>query len=267
MNIIDGKKIRNTLLEKYEADIKKNNYKMKLAIIQIGLDQASEIYIRNKIKVCSSLNIDRDVYKYQDISKGDLKRLINKLNKDTAITGIMIELPLPKQFDEEEVLNWISPYKDVDGLCRQNKVVPCTAEAVIEILKYHKISLKQRIVLIGYSKLIGKPLEKYFLDHNIVPIICNTKTNNLKEKTKNADIIITATGVKNILTSDMVKDNVVIIDCGIIKEQNRVRGDTDFEALKEKCKLITPVPNGVGPVTTAMVVKNLISLYQEQIDK
>ena len=259
--IVDGKLIRNNLLEKYKAEIENNNYKLKLAIIYIGEDKASEIYINNKKKVCEELNIECIIYNYKNISIDKLKELITNLNNDNTITGIMIELPLPKKINTDEIINLIDSNKDVDGL-KNNKIITCTALSVLEILKYYNIDINQRITLIGYSRLIGKPLEKYFKSKGINPIICNSKTTNLEEYTKDSNIIITAVGKPNLITENMVKDNVVIIDCAITNNGNGICGDVDYLNVKDKCRLITPVPNGVGPINTAIVVKNLIELYK-----
>lgn len=266
MIIVNGKEIRDNLLEKYKQEIENNNYKLKLAIIYIGEDEASKIYINNKKKICEQLNIECIIYNYKTISKEELEELINKLNNDNTITGIMIELPLPQEFNTDEIINLIHPSKDVDALTKNTFINTCTSESVLEILKYYNIDINKKITLIGYSRLIGKPLEKYFKSKSIIPTICNSKTTNLKDYTKDSDIIITAVGKPNLITKDMVKDNTVIIDCAITSDDNGICGDVDFNNVKEKCNLITPVPNGVGPVTTAMVIKNLIDLYKININ-
>ena len=260
--IVNGKEVRDKLLGKYKEEIENDNYKLKLAIIYIGEDKASNIYINNKKKICEDLNIECIIYNYKNISKVELKELINKLNNDNTITGIMIELPLPQEFNTDEIINLIDPSKDVDGLSNNSFINTCTALSVLEILKYYNIDINKKITLIGYSRLIGKPLEKYFKSKGINPTICNSKTTNLKDNTKDADIIITAVGKSNLITKDMIKDNAIIIDCAITSNENGICGDVDFNNIKDKCSLITPVPNGVGPVTTAMVIKNLIDLYK-----
>ena len=174
----------------------------------------------------------------------------------------MIELPLPQEFNTDEILDLIDPNKDVDGLTKNTFINTCTSESVLEILKYHNIDINKKITLVGYSKLIGKPLEKYFKSKGITPIICNSKTTDLKEKVKDSDIIITAVGKSNLITKDMVKENSIIIDCAITRGENGICGDVDYNNVKDKCRLITPVPNGVGPVNTAIVIKNLITLYK-----
>ena len=263
--IVDGRSIRNKLVESYKEEINKNNYKIKLAIILIGNNEASNIYVKKKKELCESVGIECEILAYNTITEEELIKIIDKLNKDETVTGIMIELPLPKQFDNERIINLIDPNKDVDGLVTNNLVIPCTALAVLTILDYYSINLiNKKVILIGYSALIGKPLEKYFLKNNISVDVCNTKTLDLKEHTIKGDIIITATGVYNLLKEDMIKDGTVVIDCGIIKKDNKLYGDSDFENIKNKTSLITPVPNGVGPVTTAMVIKNLIDLYKQR---
>ena len=262
MIIVNGKEIRDELLEKYKQEIENNNYHIKLAIIYIGEDEASKLYINNKKKICEQLNIECVIYKFKELSEKELKELIIKLNNDDSITGIMIELPLPQEFNTDEILDLIDPNKDVDGLTKDSFINTCTSESVLEILKYHNIDINKKITLVGYSKLIGKPLEKYFKSKGITPIICNSKTTDLKEKIKDSDIIITAVGKSNLITKDMVKENSIIIDCAITRGENGICGDVDYNNVKDKCRLITPVPNGVGPVNTAIVIKNLITLYK-----
>ena len=263
MNIVNGKLIRDELLIKYKKEIQDNNYKIKLAIIYIGEDEASKIYINSKKKVCELVNIECIIYHYNSIDKNDLINLINKLDNDNTITGIMIELPLPIEFNADEILNLINKNKDVDGLSNNSIVNTCTSESVLEVLKYYNIDINKNITLVGYSRLIGKPLEKYFKSKGINPTICNSKTTNLKDNIINSDIIITAVGKPSLITKDMVKDNVVIIDCAIINDNNKIVGDVDYINVKDKCSLITPVPNGIGPINTAMVIKNLITLYKK----
>ena len=262
MEIVDGKLIRDNLLKKYKQEIEKNNYKLKLAIIYIGEDEASKIYINNKKKICEELNIECIIYNYKSIEENSLKKIINDLNNDNSVTGIMIELPLPQEFNPDEIINLIDSNKDVDGLSTNSFTNTCTSLAVLEILKYYNIDINKKITLIGYSRLIGKPLEKYFKSKGINPTICNSKTTNLKDYTKDADIIITAVGKKNLITENMIKENSTIIDCAITNNDNGICGDVDYLNVKDKCNLITPVPNGVGPITTAMVIKNLINLYK-----
>ncbi len=263
--VVDGIGIRNNLISKYKEEIINNNYNIKLSIICIGDNEASNIYVRSKKKVCEECNISCDIQYFDYISKEDLTSLINKLNNDSSVTGIMVELPLPDYLDKEEIINLIDLSKDVDGLTKNNLVMPCTALAVLEILNNYNIDINNKnITLVGYSSLIGKPLEKYFISKGINPTICNTKTVNLKENTLSADILISAAGKRNLITKDMVKDNSIIIDCAIIREGNRLYGDTDFDSIKDKVSLITPVPNGVGPITTVMVIKNLIDLYKRK---
>ena len=262
--IVDGKSIKDKLINFYKEEIINNDYKIKLAIVSVGLDEPTQIYIRNKAKVCEEAGISYELYHYDDIKEYELKDLIISLNNNDDITGIIVELPLPKEFNKEEILNLIDPKKDVDGLSQCSTITPCTAQAVLYILNDNNISLiNKKVTLIGYSNLIGKPLAKYFIDNNIDVTICNTKTIDLKASTINADVIITAAGVSNLVTCDMVKDGAVIIDCGITRDNNnKLSGDVDFDSVKDKTTLITPVPNGVGPVTTVMVVKNLIDLYK-----
>ncbi len=256
--IVAGREIRDSLITKYKKEIDDNDYKIKLAIICIGDDEASKIYVRNKKKVCDLVGVSCDIFMYDKISKKELSDLIDELNCDDSVTGIMVELPLPSYLNKRETLDLINANKDVDGLVNK-KIMPCTALAVLEVLHRYNINTNSKMTLVGYSDLIGKPLFSYF---DKKPTVCNSKTIDLKANTKDADIIITGVGIKNLIKEDMVKENSVIIDCGIVKE-DRLYGDVDFESVKDKCFLITPVPNGIGPITTVMVIHNLIELYRE----
>lgn len=264
-NIINGKEIALGISKSCKEQIEINNYKLKLAIISVGNNKETEIYIKRKIKFCNELGIECINLNYDQIQEKDLIDVIKNLNNNEEVSGIMIELPLPKYLNKDEIINSILPEKDVDGLTdinqNTNRIIPCTALAVVKIIEKYKIDIKNKnIVLVGYSKLIGIPLEKYFIKNNNVPIICNSKTTNLEIKLRQADIIITAVGKRNLITSDMIKEDVIIIDVGICKDNNKIYGDVDFDNCKRKCKLITPVPGGVGPITVSMVVENLINL-------
>lgn len=264
-NIINGKEIALGISKSCKEQIEINNYKLKLAIISVGNNKETEIYIKRKIKFCNELGIECINLNYDQIQEKDLIDVIKNLNNNEEVSGIMIELPLPKYLNKDEIINSILPEKDVDGLTdinqNTNRIIPCTALAVIKIIEKYKIDIKNKnIVLVGYSKLIGIPLEKYFIKNSNVPIICNSKTTNLENKLRQADIIITAVGKRNLITSDTIKEDVIIIDVGICKDNNKIYGDVDFDNCKEKCKLITPVPGGVGPITVSMVVENIINL-------
>lgn len=264
-NIINGKEIALGISKSCKEQIEINNYKLKLAIISVGNNKETEVYIKRKINFCNELGIECTNLNYDQIQEKDLIDVIKNLNNNEEVSGIMIELPLPKYLNKDEIINSILPEKDVDGLTdinqNTNRIIPCTALAVIKVIEKYKIDIKNKnIVLVGYSKLIGIPLEKYFIKNSNVPIICNSKTTNLENKLRQADIIITAVGKRNLITSDTIKEDVIIIDVGICKDNNKIYGDVDFDNCKEKCKLITPVPGGVGPITVSMVVENLINL-------
>ncbi len=264
-NIINGIEVRDYYFNKYKDEIFRNHYKMKLVIIYIGNDQASRIYVNKKKEICDKLNISCEILHYESILEYELLKIIDGLNNDFSVTGIMVELPLPNNIDKEKVINSIDPLKDVDGLTMDSLVIPCTALAIINILKYYDVSINDSsIAIVGYSNLIGKPLEKYFISCGIKPFICNSKTNDLKNILLNSDIIITGVGKYNLIKEEMINEGSILIDAGIVRHNNRVVGDCDFNNVKDKCLLMTPVPGGVGPVTTIMVVNNLIDLYKRK---
>ena len=265
--IIDGIKLKNILMQKYRKELKKINTNLKLVVILIGKDKSSLIYVKNKKKVCEELNIECEILHFYNIEENNLIKIIKELNNKKEITGIMIELPLPTNYNKTRILNSIDSKKDIEGLTNYNKdnlkIIPCTALAVLFVLDYYKIDIKRKkICIIGYSELVGKPLEKIFFRKNITPIICRSNTLDLKNITKNCDIIISAVGKPNLITKEMVKDGAVILDIGITKSKDKIVGDVDFDNLKSKCDFITPVPKGIGPITTAMVISNLIALYK-----
>ncbi len=269
--------IRNELRKEVNNLIAKGTRPL-LATILVGDDPASMTYISNKHKACKEIGIlTRDHNLSSDISQTDLIELVNSLNESTDVHGILIQLPLPKNFDEYEIINKISPKKDVDGLTIFNQgllyagrgtLVPCTPKGIIEMLDYYNIDISGKdIVIINRSNLVGKPLSLLFLSLDSTVIICHSKTKNLIEKTKNADILVTAIGNRNLftLTDEMVKKNAIVVDVGISRSMGKVIGDVDFESVSKKCSWITPVPGGVGPMTICMLLKNTIIATKMQL--
>ncbi|HLN34392.1 MAG TPA: tetrahydrofolate dehydrogenase/cyclohydrolase catalytic domain-containing protein [Nitrososphaeraceae archaeon] len=263
-------KLKSELIQKVEL-LKKKGIDPCLATILVGNDQASAIYIRNKHKACSELGIKtKDNTMPSAIEEEKLIELINSLNNDPSVHGILLQLPLPSHIDQFEVINKIKPTKDVDGLTYQNaglllnkksSLIPCTPLGVMELFNYYKIELKGKdIVIINRSILVGKPLFLLLLEKDATVTICHSKTRNLEEKLRRADIIITAVGNRKLFTlkPEHVKEDVVIIDIGISRENGKIIGDTDFKRVAPKASWITPVPGGVGPMTITMLLNNTI---------
>lgn len=263
-------KLKTELIQKVEL-LKKKGIDPCLATILVGDDQPSAIYIRNKHKACSELGIKtKDNTMPSSIEEEKLIELINSLNNDPSVHGILLQLPLPSHIDQFKVINKIKPTKDVDGLTYQNaglllnkksSLIPCTPLGVMELFNYYKIELKGKdIIIINRSILVGKPLFLLLLEKDATVTICHSKTRDLEEKLRRADIIITAVGNRKLFTlkREHVKENVVIIDIGISRENGKIIGDTDFNRVAPKASWITPVPGGVGPMTITMLLNNTI---------
>lgn len=274
-NIIDGIKISTEIRKDIKQIINETKITPSLAVIQVGDNKASSIYIKNKKKACEEVGIRFEHIKFNDtISEELVINEIKRLNNDISINGILVQLPLPLGFDEGKIINTISPVKDVDGLTYQNVgnlvlendcLVPCTPLGVMELLKAYNVRLSgKNVCLVGRSNLVGKPLIQLLLRKDATLSVCHSKSLDIKTHTKQADVLIVAAGHPNLITKDMVKDGVVIIDVGINKEGNLLRGDVDFDNVSKKASLITPVPGGVGPMTVACLLKNVVKAYQIQ---
>ena len=272
--IINGKEIREALKQELQDKINKISESLKLVVIQVGDDPASNIYIKNKKKLCEELGILCEHKKFLEITEQDLIQEIDNLNNDKTVTGILVQLPLPPEIDETKIIEKISPLKDVDGLTSQNMgklftgnkaLVPCTALGIIKMLEYLNIDLQGlNVTVVGRSKLVGLPLIALLLNKNCTVTVCHSKTKNLQEKTKKADVLIVAVGQKELITKDYVKDDAIVIDVGINRYQNKLYGDCNFNELLPKCKYITPVPGGVGLLTVIMLINNIIEAYYLQ---
>ena len=274
-NIIDGIKSSEFLRENIKEEIKKDNLTPTLAVIQVGDNKASEVYVRNKKRACEEVGIRFLNTKFPDtISEDAVIDEIKRLNNDISVNGIIVQLPLPNGFDEGKIINTINPLKDVDGLTYQNVgnlvlenecLAPCTPLAVIELLKIYDITLEgKNVCIVGRSNLVGKPLIQLLLQSNATLSVCHSKTKNIKDYTKMADILIVAAGHPNLITKDMVKEKSIIIDVGINKENEGLCGDVCFSSVSKKARLITPVPGGVGPMTVALLLKNVVKAYNIQ---
>ncbi|MCR4934834.1 MAG: bifunctional methylenetetrahydrofolate dehydrogenase/methenyltetrahydrofolate cyclohydrolase FolD [Lachnospiraceae bacterium] len=277
MEIIDGKLtssiIKDELKEKVE-ELKKQGKTGSLAVIQVGNDPASSIYVKNKKKACEYIGIGSVSYELsENTTKEKLLDTIDELNNRSDIAGILVQLPLPKHIDEDEVIKAISPKKDVDGfhvenvgaLCvGEDGFVSCTPAGVIELLKRYNVEISgKNCVVVGRSNIVGKPMALLMLRENATVTICHSKTKDLKAICKNADILIVAIGKPKFINDEYVKDGAVVIDVGIHRdENNKMCGDVDFDSVKEKVSKITPVPGGVGPMTIAMLMSNCVKAIE-----
>lgn len=277
--IIDGKelakKIRANLKIECE-ELKKRNINSKLAVIMVGEDPASKVYVRNKSKACEDVGIKYEEYLLDSkITQKELIELIEKLNNDKTINGILLQSPIPSNLDVNEAFRTISPQKDVDGfnpvnvgklVLNQDTFVSCTPYGIMKMFEEYDIDLTgKNVVILGRSNIVGKPLIHCCLNKNATVTSCHSKTQNLAQKAKEADILISAIGKANFVTADMVKDGAVVIDVGINRLDNgKITGDVDFESVKEKASYITPVPGGVGPMTIAMLMNNVIKATRRQ---
>lgn len=271
--IIDGKKIsqdiKDELKEKVTA-LKEAGMEPALAVIQVGNDPASSVYVRNKKKACEYIDIRSLSYELPEETTEDaLIELIEKLNKDKTVNGILVQLPVPKHIDPDKIIRTISPEKDVDGFHPQNVgklvigeegFVSCTPAGVIQLLKRSGIEISgKNCVVVGRSNIVGKPMALLMLRENATVTIAHSKTKNLKELCQTADILIVAIGKPQFITADYVKEGAVVIDVGIHRdENNKLCGDVRYEEVAEKASAITPVPGGVGPMTIAMLMSNCV---------
>ena len=260
------------ILKRAVQKLKSEGLQPCLATILVGNDPASMTYVRNKHKACESVGIKTKDYNLSNTaSQEELDKIIDDLNNDREVHGILVQLPLPRQLNEFTTISRILPIKDVDGLTPQNVgllsmgksiLKACTPSGIMEMFYYYKINLEgKNVVMINRSNLIGKPLYNLLLQNNATVITCHSKTKNLKEYCQNADIIITAVGdrTKFKLTSDMIKQGVIVIDVAISRHDGKLVGDTDYDDIIQKASWATPVPGGVGPMTVAMLLKNTVT--------
>ena len=272
---IDGIEVSNAVKEILKSAVEKLNSEDVmpcLATVLVGDDPASATYVKNKHNACKKIGIKTMDHKLSaDTTQKELDKIINNLNNDKEVHGILVQLPLPKQLNEFATVCRISPIKDVDGLTPQNVgllsmgksiLKPCTPSGIMEMFYYYKINLEgKNVVMINRSNLIGKPLYHLLSQNNATVITCHSKTKNLNEHCKNADIIITAVGnrKKFKLTSDMIKQDAIVIDVAISRYEGKLVGDADYDDMIQKASWVTPVPGGVGPMTVAMLLKNTVT--------
>ena len=274
--LIDGKAISLQIKDELRDKVtfmKSQGKEVTLAVIQVGTDPASCVYVNNKKKACEYIGIRSLSYELpESISEEELLSLLDELNEREDVNGILVQLPLPGHLEEEKILNRIDPGKDVDGfhpmnvgdLCIGKKgFVSCTPAGVIELLKRSNISIEgKKCVVVGRSNIVGKPMALLLLRENATVTIAHSRTKDLQAVTKEADILVVAVGKPKMITADYVKEGAVVIDVGIHRDaNNKLCGDVDFEDVVEKCSAITPVPGGVGPMTIAMLMKNVVEQF------
>ncbi|MCI8272835.1 MAG: bifunctional methylenetetrahydrofolate dehydrogenase/methenyltetrahydrofolate cyclohydrolase FolD [Clostridia bacterium] len=273
MELIDGKELAKKIRQdlKIRCDELRESGKIpKLAVIMVGNDSASKVYVRNKSRACEEIGIEYEEHLLdENIKQEELIQLIEKLNKDKTVSGILLQSPIPKHLDINEAFRTIASEKDVDGfnpvnvgkLClNQDTFVSCTPYGIMRMFEEYNINLEgKKVVIIGRSNIVGKPLIQCCLNKNATVIACHSKTENISKYTEDADVVIVAIGKSKFLTEDMVKDGTVIIDVGINRDSDgKLTGDVDFEKVSQKASYITPVPGGVGPMTIAMLMNNVI---------
>ncbi|MCF2672857.1 bifunctional methylenetetrahydrofolate dehydrogenase/methenyltetrahydrofolate cyclohydrolase FolD [Fusobacterium varium] len=276
--ILDGKSISSQIKEELKKELLEIKNKTGLvpgfAIIMVGENPASKIYVNSKIKGCKEIGIECfPHFLPEDVSEKKLLETIDELNKDPNIDGMLVQLPLPKHIEESKVIQKIALEKDVDGFKPENlgllflgnktSLKPCTPLGIMELLKKYSIELQGKdVTIIGRSNIVGKPMAGFFINAGATVTVCNSKTKNLKEKTKNADILVVAIGVAKFITEDMVKNGAVVIDVGINRTADGLFGDVDFKEVEKKASYITPVPGGVGPMTVAMLFHNTVQAFK-----
>lgn len=273
--ILDGKKLRDKIFESLKAELDKMSEKPTLAVILVGENPASQIYVRNKKKTAEKLGINSLSIEYPaDISENELLSKIQELNNDKNITAILVQLPLPEHINKNKIIDAILPQKDVDGLTPYNLgklfsgeepyVYPCTPKGILLLLDEYNIELDgKNVVVVGRSNLVGKPVAQMLLKRNATVTMCHSHTKNLSEITKTADIVVSAVG-KNVIGEKMLKSNCVIIDVGIFRDENgKISGDVDFENVSKISAYISPVPGGVGPMTIASLMLNTVELAKK----
>lgn len=277
--ILDGRAVSNRIKDQIrdEVNILKSNNKPapRLAVILVGENPASVIYVKNKKTACDLVGFESVIKALPaDCTQKKLERIINELNLDSSINGILLQLPLPKGLNERSAVDCISPDKDVDGLTtlslgklftKEYGFTPCTPTGVLELLNEYNIDLYgKHVVIINRSVLVGRPLEQLLINKNATVTICHSHTEDVSRYTKKADIVISAVGKKDFIKANMIKKKAVVIDVAVVRQSNGVCGDVDFKKVYKKASYITPVPGGVGPMTIAILLKNTLKAYYAQ---
>ncbi len=274
--ILDGKILANKIIENLKDKTQTLTKKPKLAVLLVGDNPASQIYVRNKQKKAEYIGFDSIVLPLpKEATEDNILEHIYILNEDTNINAILVQLPLPEGINTKRIIEAIDPIKDVDGFTSYNfgrlalgykpYAYPCTPKGIIKLLEEYNIELQgKNVVVIGRSNIVGKPVSLMLQQKNATVTMANSYTKNLKEISKQADIIISAVGKANLITNEYIKENAIVIDVGINRTENGLCGDIDFENIKEKTSFITPVPGGIGPMTIAMLMENTLELYNLQ---
>lgn len=274
MEIMDGKNLSNIIKDDLRKEISMYVQTPILAVITIGDDEASKVYVNNKRKSCEQVGISFMHFDYlSEVKESVVINKIKELNKDVSVNGIIVQLPIPDHFNVDKIINTIDVSKDVDGLTNESKIrrmnnksslIPCTTKGILELLDYYKINIEsKRVVVVGRSELVGTPTYQECLKKNATVTICHSKTIDLGSITKEADILIVATGHKYLIDKNMIKEGCVIIDVGISRDNGKLYGDVNPN-VSDKCSYLTPVPGGVGPMTVVMLLKNTFIAYKSQ---
>ena len=275
MKILDGKTIKMQIFDELKNEVSKLSKKPSFVVIQVGNNEASNIYIKQKGKMAEYIGYEFSLEKFDEsITEDDLVKEIEKFNNDSNVNGILVQMPLPSHISSYRIQNAVSPVKDIDGLNDVNagilfhnkeSLYPCTPYGVMELLRRYNISVSGlEAVVVGRSHLVGKPMATLLTNADATVTLCHSKTKNLGEITKRADLLVVAVGHPNLITADMVKENAIVIDVGINKTENGLCGDVDFDNVCEKTSYITPVPGGVGQMTVAMLAHNVLEAYELQ---
>jgi len=280
--LMDGsalaKKIRIRLKSEISQYVEKYSVQPHLAVILVGVDPASETYVRFKEKACNQVGMKSTVInKPADITESELIDAIKALNEDNSVHGILLQLPIPKHIDSEKVINMIDPSKDVDGFSNENvaklvknqdTLVPCTPLGITRLLDEYDIKSEgEHCVIVGRSQIVGKPMAQLMLQRNATVTVCHSRTKNLKEITKQADILIAAVGRAHMIDESFIKDRATVIDVGVSRVDGKIQGDVDFDNVYEKAGYITPMPGGTGPMTIACLLENTLKCYLESVSK
>lgn len=277
--LLNGKELSQKIKLNLKQEVESLNAKVGLAVIIVGNNPASRVYVNNKKKACEEIGfVSREYALPEETTQEELVNLVKELNEDKEINGILVQLPLPKHLDEKAVIETISPLKDVDAFHISNvgkimigdyDFLPCTPAGVMELLHEANVDVAgKECVVIGRSNIVGKPMALLLLHENATVTVCHSKTKDLKEVTKRADVLVVAIGRAKFVTADMVKPGAVVIDVGMDRDENgKLCGDVDFESVEKIASAITPVPGGVGPMTIAMLMKNTLNAYKIQNNK
>lgn len=276
MFLLDGRKVKEVGLENLKSKLAKLDKTLTLAVIQIGNDPASNIYVSNKNKTATKLGCNFIHIKFDEtVEEKEVLEKIDELNYDEDIDGILVQMPIPKHLNETLIQNRVKSYKDVDGLTdinagllvhNKDSLISCTPHGILTLLNYYDIKISKRhVVIVGRSNLVGKPLINLMLNNDATVTVCHSKTENLSNITKTADILIVAVGRPNFIKEDMVKDGAVVVDVGINRVDDKIVGDVDFDSVSKKVSAITPVPGGVGQMTILELFNNLYKAYHLRI--